>query len=108
MRNTVWANEGGEAFLFIDNRYGTPQWVIDQGWWDTGDTIGMDEGGNGVVNQVSRVYRKLFEGDGPVGFVLHENFQNGGNNYGVAYLVPEPGSLMGLLAMGGLLVRRRK
>jgi len=56
-------------------------WVLDEGWVETGALIGVDEGGNGDVNQRSRVFVKDFDA-GEV--ILKAQNQGGTNNYGVA------------------------
>lgn len=104
--HTVWLNVPAViAHLFIDNRSPAPQWVIDEGWIDTGDDIGIDESGDGDIDNTSSVYRKLFNGGGAMGFLLRND--NGGNMYGLTIQVPEPISL-GLIGMGVLAIRARR
>jgi len=103
--HTVWLNGTTEtryAFLFFDNREALPQWAFDAGFADTGEDIGIDESGDGSINQTSSVMmRELSTDGGPMGLVLLQNNINGGNNYGFAVSqVPEPTS--GLLAMLGI------
>jgi hypothetical protein len=84
---------------------GTMDWVINMGFVDTGLDIGIDEGGNGVIDQTSSIYT-LDVAAGTT--TLYEQNDGGSRNmYGVA-AVPEPMTLT-LLGLGGLgLIRRRR
>jgi len=92
---------------------------------DTGDVVGYDEGGGGGgtvgpgvgINQTGRVYIATDTTTGssiltPGTFKLFESSTNGQNMYGVvavAVFVPEPATAtLGLLAFGGMMLRRRR
>lgn len=111
------------VYLLIDNRLGdgdntnppnftaNMNWVAQELWLPVSingnlqnnpafpDVVGVDEGGDGSINQVSSVYLKLF----PAGTFTLKQADNGGRNmYGVVIAgVPEPGTVA-LLALGGL------
>ncbi|MGD8501944.1 MAG: hypothetical protein PVJ86_14930, partial [Phycisphaerales bacterium] len=87
-------------YIFIDNRMGAAAgglgvdpdltgmaWIANEGWEDTGDDIGIDESGDGDIDQYSSVFAK--EASAGTTVTLHGNTQgHGGNMYGVAALGP--------------------
>lgn len=102
-----------DVYIFLDDRLTAAnlQRFLDLGFMDTGLDVGVDEGGNGDINNTSSVYALL----GVSGsFVLPGQNQGGTNNFGVALIagaagVPEPTSaLLGLLGIGALGMRRRR
>jgi len=113
-------------YLFLDNRLGHGNiegrdpdldpdlsaagmdWVIQLGFEDTGDVIGIDEHGNGEIDQWSSVFAKSVSA-GTITLLQQKDKTGAGgrNMYGVA-VVPEP-TTIALLGFGGLaLLRRRK
>lgn len=118
------------VYLLIDNRLGdadnaTPpnfstfmQWVPQDLWIPISlngnqvgnpafpDVVGLDESGDGSINQFSSVYAKLM----PAGtFTLEAYGQDGQNMYGVVVAaIPEPGmKALLLLGAGALAFARR-
>jgi hypothetical protein len=103
-------------YLLIDNRVGDDEasdgptlgtkmgWVIDLGFANTGDVIGIDESGTGEIDNWGTVYAKALQ----VGTItLYEQNDGGSRNmYGVA-AVPEPVTIA-LLGLGALALRRRR
>jgi hypothetical protein len=124
------------AYMLIDNRMSAStaaddnldpptfdathmQWILDQGWLATAngmnrlhdptrpDELAIDEGADNTINQWYSVYYKRV----PAGtFSLFQANNDGQNMYGVVVgPVPEPGSMLGLAAIGALgLMRRRR
>jgi hypothetical protein len=98
----VTLSEAVTVYLFLDNRIqGSAQgtggqgvnpnlsgmpWVAAMGFTDTGDDIGIDESGDGDIDQWSSVFSKKF----PAGTItLKGQLQGyGGNMYGVAAMGP--------------------
>ena len=93
-------------------------WVVDQGWFPFSvagnhlgnpafpDTVGLDEGADGSINQFYSVYTKFIP---PGTFSLHQADNGGRNMYGVVVAaIPEPGTIT-LAGLGAavLLARRR-
>ncbi|MHC4323163.1 MAG: hypothetical protein ACYSUX_02705 [Planctomycetota bacterium] len=95
--------QNATLYLILDNRIGGTgggidvdpdvagagmNWVIDLGFTDTGEDIGIDESGDGDIDQ----YSSLFETSVLSGEVLILGAQDDGggrNNYGVAALGPK-------------------
>jgi hypothetical protein len=110
----VTTNADGWMYLFIDNRVGDNNaanppdltlkmlWVLPMGFVDTDKDIGIDEGGDGSVNNRNSVY-KLWVPAGTI--TLKEQNSGSINMYGVA--IPEP-TTIALLGFGGLALLRRK
>ena len=104
-----------KLFLFIDNRVGdgdkaTPptlgngvmDWVGNMGFVSTGNSLSIDEKGDGSIDNYFTIYSKLV----PAGTITLKE-QNAGslNMYGVA--APEPATVA-LLGLGALALLRRK
>ncbi len=87
-------------YIFVDNRMGSSgggmgvdpditgmSWLTDMGFEDTGDDIGIDEGGDGDIDQYSSVFSKYVLAGTTI--TLRGNTEgHGGNMYGVAALGP--------------------
>jgi hypothetical protein len=86
---TVNVDVSGTLYLFIDNRITLPGtnmgWVASQGFTDTGDDIGIDESGDGDVDNTSSVFSK-FVGPAPAEITLEQDEGSGTNMYGVAFV----------------------
>ncbi|WP_138085912.1 hypothetical protein [Phragmitibacter flavus] len=102
--------EDATAFLILDNRIGSavPAWIGEMGFVSTGQTLGIDEGGDGSINQTATIYQAQL-GAGIWEFNGLE-FGGGLNHYGLAFsAVPEPGrALLGALGLMGILTIRRR
>lgn len=87
-----------DLYVFVDNREGNVAgnlpWLAALGFVDSGDDIGIDEGGDGVgpgngINQTMSVYR-LAAHSGPITLGPHVS---GNNFYGVAASFVAPASM---------------
>jgi len=96
-----------QAFLFLDNRVTSPPaWIAAMGFTPSSFSIGIDETGNSVANQTSRIYQ-AYLGAGTYNFFGQGT--SGFNNYSLAFaLVPEPSRALLLLLSLPLLLRRRR
>jgi hypothetical protein len=88
-------------YIFIDNRMGSSDggqgvdpdmsgmaWVATMGFQDTGDDIGIDESGDGDIDQYSSVFSKQVLAGTTI--TLHGDTEgHGGNMYGVAAMGPK-------------------
>lgn len=130
---TVSLDQDGVVLLFIDDRVGdddntTPptlgggvmDWVVDLGFVDTGMDVGIDESGDGTINQTSSVFELAVSAGETV--LLQQDDGGSRNMYGVACRVATPGNgaevpaatlpalmtlTVVLLGAGALLLRRR-
>lgn len=130
LRLDITVSRISQVYLLIDNRLGdgdgnnppdftaNMKWVPEQGWFPLSiagnhsnnpsfpDEVGIDEGGDGSINQFYSVYTKFV---GPGTFTLHQADNAGRNMYGVVVAaIPEPGVGMLSLLGGGLLLARRR
>ena len=104
-----------DLYLFLDNRISSDvatamPWVGVLGFTDTGADLDIDEAGDGDVDQSFSIYLKSNVAAGSTTFLEQDN---GGsrNFYGIAAVaaVPEPATAaLGLLGIGGLLMRRKR
>ena len=113
----VVVNTDSWLYLFIDNRIsgalgggGTMSWVTDNGFIDSLLDIGIDESGDGDIDQTSSIYHKMVSAGTTT--TLAQNDGGSRNMYGIAAAsaVPEP-SVAALFALGLLglgFARRRK
>ncbi|MEZ5299327.1 MAG: hypothetical protein R3F11_01460 [Verrucomicrobiales bacterium] len=95
------------SLIFWDDRSAGsfPQWALDLGFADTGFNIGIDEGADGSINQQSSVYETFLT----AGTYRFGGAGIGGNNYGLAFAIPEPSRALFLLVGAlGLALRRRR
>lgn len=128
----VTLDTDGVILIFLDNRIpdgnnttpaapggGAMDWVVDMGFTDTGLDVGIDEGGDGVVNQTSSVYQLAVTAGETV--LLQQDNSGGRNMYGVGCagaLIEPPkvpastplGLIAGicLLLAAGIVVMRRR
>jgi hypothetical protein len=100
-------SDGGAADLVPDLTAAGMTWVAAMGFVDTGDNIGVDEGGDGSVDNWASIFA-LTNVNGVVTLLQQNDATNAGgrNMYGVA-VTPEPATIA-LLGLGGLVLRRRK
>jgi len=88
-------------YIFVDNRMGGSgggmgvdpditgmPWLTDMGFEDTGDDIGIDESGDGDIDQYSSVFSKYVLA-GTTVTLRGDTEGHGGNMYGVAALGPK-------------------
>src|SRR5690606_34163002 len=73
-----------DLYVFIDNRVvnvdTTLPWVSAMGFVDTMDDLGIDEGGDGDIDQMMSIYKKA----GHSGSITLGPNNNGNNMYGIA------------------------
>ena len=119
LRIDISVNSDSILYLFIDNRIPDPvltsgtstmQWLTDDGFIDTSLDIGIDEGGNGNIDNTSSIYSRYVSAGSII--TLAQNDGGRRNMYGIAAAaaVPEP-SIIALFALGLLglgFARRRK
>ena len=128
----VTLDTDGVILIFLDNRIpdgdnltpaapggGVMDWVVTMGFTDTGFDIGVDESGDGIINQTSSVYQLAVDAGETV--LLQQDNTGGRNMYGVACAselfgqaqVPAStptGLILGicLLLVAGIFVLRRR
>jgi len=102
---TVTLASPSQLAVFYDSRQANvPEWITDN-FTKTNRQIGLDEGGDGDVDNWSDIY--LSNVVYPAGDVTLGADLSGGNIYGVALPEPATLALMGL-GLGGLLLRRKR
>lgn len=109
----VTLSDRSYLYVFLDNRYlsahgGQPlAWMLTQGFADTGFDIGIDESGDGDIDNWSSVFVNTVPAGTATLYGQHEGGSR--NMYGVAANIPEPASIaMVGLAIAGMAIRRRR
>jgi len=92
-----------DLYLLWDTRNSINSWVTSLGFVNTGDDIGVDESGDGDIDNTSHVLK--LEGFAGNQVVLLEENQHNGNMYGFAAqesVIPEPSTLLIWSLLAGL------